>query len=173
MSFQSAPVRFDQGYGVPGEFVFDGPRRAEPGILRTVAPANNIFGRAMTLNSAVPGVWRAGDAASDGERIGILTGPKQHASYGTAAGGPLAPTLAIANEINVQIATMGQILVVCRDAANLVGNIVRFVLATGEIVTVPPGTAADPLMKDIPDAVVVRVPQPSALGLAVIQLTTQ
>lgn len=172
MSFQSA-VRFDQGYGIPGEFAFDGPKRSERGILRTTAPVNNVFGRLFTMDSALPGIWRAGDPTSNGDRMGIMTSPKQHASYGTAVGGPLAPTLTLANEQNVEISTMGQIICVARDAGNLVGNIVRFVLATGEIVTVPAGTAADPLMKDIPGAVVVFVPQPAALGLVVIQLTTQ
>lgn len=172
MPFQSA-VRFDAAYGVPGEYATDGPTRAEPGILRTTAPANNIFGRFFSLNSAVPGVWRAGDALGDGERWGILTSPKQHASYGTAAGGPLAPTLTLPNEVTAEITTMGQVICVARDAANLVGNIVRFVKATGEVVTVPPGTAVDPLLQDVPNAVVVRVPQPTALGLVVIQLTTQ
>lgn len=172
MSFQST-VRFDAGYGVPGEIVFDGPHRAEPGILRTTDPANNIFGRFFSLDSALPGVWRAGDATDNGERYGIMTSPKQHALQGTAAGGSLAPTLVMPNEATVEITTMGQVLCRSSVASNLVGNIVRFVLLTGEIVTVPPGTAADPLHQDVPNAVVVRVPQPTDESLVVIQLSTQ
>jgi hypothetical protein len=172
MPFQSV-VRLDTAFGVPGEFYSDGPKRAEPGTIRSATPANNIFGRGFSLDSALPGVWRSGDPAANGERYGILVSPKEHASYGTAAGGPLAPTITLPNEVTAQIATMGQIIVQARDAANLVGNIVRIVKATGEIVTVPPGTAADPLMVDLPNAVVVRVPQPAALGLVVIQLSTQ
>lgn len=173
MGFQAAPVRFDQGYGVVGEHVFDGPKRAEPGLTNSADPTMNVFGRAFSLDGANPGKWRAGDPAGNGERVAIMTGPKQHASYGTQAGGPLAPTITIANNITAEFSTMGQILVQCRDAANVVGNIVRYVKATGEIVTAVPGAAADPLLGEIPNAVVVRVPQPAALGLAVIQLTTQ
>lgn len=172
MTFQST-IRFDAGYGVPGEIVFDGPSRSEPGTLRTTAPANNVFGRFFSLNSAVPGVWRAGDPLDDGERFGIMTSPKQHALQGTAAGGSLAPTLVMPNEATVEITTMGQVLCVSSVANNLVGNIVRFVKATGEILTVPPGTAVDPLHEDVPNAVVVRVPQPTDESLVVIQLTTQ
>lgn len=172
MSFQST-VRFDQAYGVPGEFAFDGPERAQTGVLNSADPTQNVIGRFVSEDSATPGVWRAGDPAGNGERFGVLMSPKQQVSYGTQAGGPLAPTLTLANNTIVEVATMGQIIVQARDAANLVGNIVRFVKATGQIVTVPPGTAADPLMVDVPNAVVIRVPQPTAGGLVVIQLTTQ
>lgn len=173
MPFQSAPVRFDSAFGIPGEFYAAGPSRSEPGLLRTVAPANNIFGRAFTLNSAVPGVWRAGDPSSDSERIAIMTSPKQHASFGTAAGGPLAPTLTLPNEVNAEMTTMGQIIVVSTNPANLVGNIVRYVKATGEITTAPPGTALPGTEAEIPGAVVIRVPQPNDDGLIAIQLTSQ
>lgn len=84
--FQSA-VRFDQAYGLPGEFAFDGPQRAEPGILRTTDPTQNVFGRVFSLDSALPGIWRAGDALDNGERFGIMVSPKEHVSYGTQAGG--------------------------------------------------------------------------------------
>lgn len=173
MSFQSA-VQFDQGYGVPGEFVFDGPKRAEPGILRSATPANNVFGRVMTEDPATPGIWRAGNVGPIANvRIGVLVGPKEHASYGTQAGGPLAPTLVVPNEVNVQLATMGQILVQAASAANLIGNIVRYIIATGEIVSAVPGTALPGTQAEIPNAQVVRVPQPTTANLMVIQLTTQ
>lgn len=173
MPFQSAPVRFDMAFGVPGEYFADGPTRAEPGLIRSATPANNIFGRAFTMDSALPGVWRAGDVGANGERIGIMTSPKQHASYGTAAGGPLAPTLTIPNEVTAEITTMGQVIVASQSATNLVGNIVRFILATGEIVTAPPGTALPGTQAEILGATVIRVPQPTLGGLVAIQLTTQ
>lgn len=172
MTFQST-VRFDQAYSVPGEFATDGPKRAEPGILVTTDATQNIVGRGLSMDSANPGIWRAGDATGNGERYGILVAPKTYALRGTVAGGPLAPTLLLPNQSDITVATMGQIVVVSRDAGALVGNIVRIVKATGEIVTVPPGTAADPLMVDLPNAGVVRVPQPTAGGMIVIQLTTQ
>lgn len=171
MGFQSA-VRFDQGYGVPGEFAFDGPKRAEPGLLNSAAAANNVIGRAFTLDAATPGVWRAGDPTANGERIAILTGPKQYAAYGDATG-PLAASLTLPNGVVGQFATMGQIIVRSTTPNNAVGNIVRFVQASGEIVTAAPGTALPAGQSEIPNATVIRVPQPADDGLVVIQLTTQ
>lgn len=174
MGFQQAPVRFDMAFGVPGEYYADGPTRAEPGLIRSATPANNIFGRAFTEDPATPGIWRAGNVGPVANvRIGIMTGPKQAASYGTAAGGPLAPTLTVANEVTQEITTMGQIIVASQSAANLIGNIVRYIIATGEIVTAVPGTALPGTQAEIPNAQVIRVPQPTLGGLIAIQLTTQ
>lgn len=173
MSFQST-VRFDTAYGVPGEYAFDGPTRAEPGVLRSATPANNVFGRAFTEDPATPGIWRAGNVGPIANvRIAIMTSPKQHASYGTAAGGPLAPTLVLPNEVTAEMTTMGQITVLAATAANLIGNIVRYVIATGEIVTAVPGTALPGTQAEIPNAQVIRVPQPTINSLIVVQLTTQ
>lgn len=173
MPFQSA-VRFDQAYGIPGEYAFDGPYRAEPGILRSATPANNVFGRLFTEDPATPGIWRAGNVGPIANvRKAIMTSPKQHASYGTAAGGPLAPTLVMPNEVSVELTTMGQIIVQAATANNLIGNIVRYIIATGEIVSAVPGTALPGTQEEIPNAVVIRVPQPTINNLMVVQLTTQ
>lgn len=169
--FQSQ-VAFDLRSGIPGEFAFDGPQRNEPGILRTTAPANNIFGRVFSLDGAVPGIWRAGDPTGNGERFAIMVNPKEHVAAGTLAGGSLAPTLTLPNETTATFCTMGMIWGIASNARTpRVGDIVRFVIATGELFTVAPGTATDPLYKDLPNAVVVRYPQPSAGGLFVVSMT--
>lgn len=172
MAFPQASVRFDIGSGLPGEFAFDGPTRSQPGVLRTTAPANNVFGRIFSEDAALPGVWRAGDPLNNGERFAMMTSPKQHVSYGTQAGGPQAPSYVLPNETIAEFTTMGILWAAPINArAPRVGDIVRFVIATGEVFTVAPGTAADPLYKDLPNATVVRYPQPAADGLCVIQIT--
>lgn len=165
-------VRFDIGSGLPGEIAFDGPKRAQPGVLRTTAPANNIFGRVFSEDAALPGYWRAGDPTGNGERFAVMINPKEHVSYGTQAGGPQAPSYTLPNETQATFMTMGIVWVAPINARTpRVGDIVRFVIATGEVFTVAPGTATDPLYKDLPGATVVRYPQPNANGLAVIQIT--
>lgn len=165
-------VRFDIGSGLPGEIAFDGPKRAQPGVLRTTAPANNVFGRVFSEDAALPGVWRAGDALNNGERFAVMISPKEHVSYGTQAGGPQAPSYTLPNETQATFMTMGIVWVAPTNARTpRVGDIVRFLIATGEVFTVAPGTAVDPLYKDLPGATVVRYPQPNANGLTVIQIT--
>lgn len=171
MPFQSTIPRYDIASGIPGEVAFDGPQRAEPGILNSADPANNVFGRVMSLDGAAPSVWRAGDVADNGERFGILANPKEHVSYGSAAGGPTAPQFVLPNGVIGTIFTMGILWGVTTVAGAKVGDIVRFVKATGELLTVPPGTAANAAHKDLPGASVVRYPQPNAGGLIVVQLT--
>lgn len=171
MAFQSA-VAFDIRSGIPGEIALDGPTRAEPGILRTTAPANNEFGRVFSLDGALPGIWRAGDPTGNGERFGIMVNPKEHVAAGTAVGGSLAPTSVLPNETIVTIMTMGFVWGIAANARTpRVGDIVRFLKADGTLFTVAPGTAADANYADLPGATVVRFPQPSAGGLVLIQIT--
>jgi len=169
MPFQST-VRFDQAFGVPGETLLDGPYRAEPGVIRSADPTMNVFGRGFSMDSALPGVWRAGDPLTNAERYGVMTGPKQAVTAGTAAGGALAPTLTVRNEETQQITTMGFVVGVTGNVTALVGNIVRIRRADGVLFTFPPNTAVDPLYADF-GATVVRVPQPNIGGLFVMQIT--
>lgn len=169
MTFQST-VRFDQAFGVPGEIILDGPLRAEPGQLLSADPTMNVFGRMFSMDSAVPGVWRAGDPTANGERFAIMSGPKQNVAAGTAAGGSLAPTLTLRNQEIAQFLTMGFVIGVTGNANALVGNIVRGRKADGVLFSFPPGTAVDPLYQDF-GAVIVRVPQPTLGGLVAIQVT--
>ena len=49
MGFQSS-VALNQGFGVVGEIVFEGPTRAQPGVVKGTA-ANIVVGRAFTIDS--------------------------------------------------------------------------------------------------------------------------
>jgi hypothetical protein len=164
MAFQST-VSANMGFGVVGEIFDDGPRRAQPFILRSDDAALNVFGRAFTVLSE--GVAEAG---KDGAQVfaGILINPKAHASYGTAAGGPLAPTLTLANEVVGELCSEGSIVVTLPGAANI-GDLVYFTDATGVLTTTAPGAAAPANSTLIEGAYVDRFTVAGA-GLAVITL---
>lgn len=166
MPFQSA-VNFDLAYGVPGEFAFDGPRRAEPGILAAAA----VVGRVCTEDPAVPGSWTPGLVASS-IRQSVLTSPKQYALTGTA-GNTLSPSLELPANASGEFATMGQIWVIS-STANKPGDVVYFNNTTGAISTTAPGATAPASSTLLRGAVVApragSVTSP-ANGLTVITIT--
>lgn len=125
-------VLANQAAGVVGEFSFESPSRAKPYILRTTdRPEYNVVGRAFTVVSE--GVATAGGT---GFFAGILANPKVYASYGTAVGGPLAPTLTLANEVVAELVQMGQLWVTIPGAA-AIGDPVVYDTTTGALDTVP------------------------------------
>lgn len=171
MSFQKV-IQFNQGAGIPGEYALDDRgARAEPGLLRSASAANNVFGRVFTELATDPGVKRAGNVGGTGVRPAIMTSPKQNVSAGTAVDGTLAPTLTLRNEEIAEFTSNHAGIWVTTDSAARPGDIVRYVLLTGIIHVVPPGTAADPLYADLPGAQVVRFPQPNVPGLCVIAIS--
>lgn len=171
MAFQKT-IRFDQAGGIPGEYALDDAgARAEPGLLRSGSAANNVFGRVFTMLATDPGVMRAGNPGGTGVRPMIMTSPKQNVSAGTAADGTLAPTLTLRNEEIAEFTSSHAGIWVTTDSAARPGDIVRFLLTTGQIHTVPPGTADDPLYADLPGARVVRFPQPTVPGLCVVAIS--
>lgn len=126
MTFQTT-VKKDQAFGVVGELFLDGPLRAQPLILESVDAAYNVIGRAFTL---VDGSDTKAQAGGTGVFAGILANPKVYASYGTQAGGPLAPTLTLANEVVAEFVQMGQMIVALPAAANI-GDLVTYNTTTG------------------------------------------
>jgi len=129
MGFQST-INVAQGFGVVGEIVFDGPTRAQPGVLKvgtsTAGGADIVVGRAFTIDAA-DGQFQPGGAGTFG---GILANPKALSSIGTSSGGPLAPTLTVpAGEVG-EFVTMGEILVALAAAA-AIGDGVMFANVTG------------------------------------------
>jgi hypothetical protein len=171
MGFQTA-IQFNQGAGIPGEYALDDRgARAEPGVLRSASAANNVFGRVFTMLATDPGVMRAGNPGGTGVRPMIMTSPKQNVSAGTAANGTLAPTLVLRNEEIAEFTSCHAGIWVTTDSAARPGDIVRYLLTTGQIHIVPPGTAADPLYADLPGAQVVRFPQPTVPGLCVVAIS--
>lgn len=159
MGFQST-IALNQGYGVPGEIVFEGPTRAAPGIVKGTA-ANIVVGRFFTIDPA-DGQYQPGGTAALG---GILSNPKALQSIGTTAGGPLAPTLTVPAGTVCEFATMGEIVVQMTNAC-AVGDSVYYVQADG---TLGAGTAGAG-QTQIPNARVERFAN-AAAGLAVVSLT--
>jgi hypothetical protein len=158
-------VYMNQSAGVPGELFNDSPTRAQAFILESEDADNNVFGRAFTVVAGENGIAQAGGT---GVFAGFLINPKAHASYGTSAGGPLAPTLTLANEVVADILNMGTLFVTLPAAAS-VGDLVIFDQDTGELETISPGD-------DLPDGfgfahAVVDYYNVTAAGIAVITVT--
>ena len=159
MGFQST-IALNQGFGVVGESVFAGPRRAQPGVVKGTA-ANIVVGRAFTIDGA-DGQFQPGGTGAFG---GILCNPKALQSVGTSGGGPLAPTLTVPAGTVCEFATMDELVVQLNGAANI-GDGVYFVNADG---TLGAGNAGGG-QTQIANAKVTRFAN-AAAGLAVIALT--
>lgn len=136
MGFQ-ASVALDQGFGVVGEIVFEGPLRATPGVLKGTA-ANIAVGRAFTIDPA-DGQYQPGvlGAANFG---GILANPKELQSIGTSANGPLAPTLLVPAGTVGEFVNMGLMVVALLNAANI-GDKVTYATADGQLSALPQTTS--------------------------------
>lgn len=104
MTFQST-VKYDYGFGVPGEIVRGSPSRAHIGYLNSASAANNVFGRVFTLKGDNATV----QAGGTGPIWGILANPKQHASFGGAAG-PLSPSFALPNNVTADFVEFGKVV---------------------------------------------------------------
>lgn len=157
--FQTS-VKRALGFGVVGELAFEGPLRAQPGVIKSADAANNVVGRAFTIDPA-DGTYVAGGSGAFG---GILANPKEYPSLGTQAGGPLAPTLTVPNGTIGDFVSMGELVVTLDGTAGEIGAPVYYVTATGVLTLNATGTTA------IPNAKLVRY-EHSGAGLAVIRLT--
>lgn len=168
MSIQST-VRFDYGFGIVGESRKHGARRAKPGLILTGTPANNVVGRAFT-QANTGGTVAAGGT---GVLFGILANPKQYASRGTSAGGPLAPTVTLANGTIGEFVESDYSLIVQLTNANpKIGDYIVFAQADGQLTSVAPGAALPANTTQIHGAMVDDLPgQASANGICTISLT--
>lgn len=135
MTLQST-VALNQGFGVVGEIVFEGPLRAQPGVVKGTA-ANIVVGRYFTID-LTDGQFQPGNSGQPG---GILANPKAMSSIGTQAGGPLAPTLTVPAGTVGEFVSMGLILVALAAAASI-GDKATYDTTTGVIGTVPPLVSA-------------------------------
>lgn len=175
MTFQSS-VAARMGFGIVGEFFLDSARRVQPALLDSADAANNVFGRAFTVKAGADGlpgsVLTAEAGSSDGLGVfaGILVNPKAHASYGTAAGGPLAASLTLPNDVVAELCndTAGVIVDFGATGAN-VGDWVEYDNGDGVLAPKAPGSAATAGATLIPGARVERYD--SASGLAVVSLS--
>jgi hypothetical protein len=166
--FQST-VNDEMAFGVVGEIFDSGPHRAQPFTITSDDAALNVFGRAFTVVSE--GVAEAG---KDGAQVfaGILVSPKEHVSYGTAAGGPLAASITLPNGTIGTLLSEGSIVVALPANANI-GDLVYFTDATGILTTTAPGAAAPANSTLIEGAYVDRFTPTAVAGytLAVITLS--
>jgi hypothetical protein len=88
-----ATIRTTQASGFVGDLAVNGTPNAQTFTLNTTDPANNVVGRAFT-HTATDGLVTAG---GEGVFAGILANRAEYASYGTTAGGPLAPSITLPN----------------------------------------------------------------------------
>lgn len=136
MTFQST-VNFRYTTGFVGEAQADVPTKARPWRLSAQTAVPNTVGKAFTYSAdAVPVQGNQGSMTATvggtGAFAGILIHPKHYALYGTAAGGPLAPTLDLPPSSEVELLTMGNVIVLL-PAAAAYGDLVWFDQATGSI----------------------------------------
>lgn len=152
MAFQST-VAAQIGFGVVGELAYEGPLRAQPAILDSTTPANNIFGRGATIKAGATGAFVNGSTtaadpkplvAAIGEGAGVFAGllvsPKEHALAGTSAGGTLAASLTLPNGVPCNLATEGDFNVQFAAATNP-GDSVFVRHTDGVLITTAPGAA--------------------------------
>lgn len=154
-----------QPLGIVGEVVIDGPVLARAFTLNSDDAAYNVFGRAFTVASE-----SVAQAGGTGVFAGILTSPKEHISYGTADGGPLAPTLTLPNGVQAEMTTMAAGLVISLPASASIGDKVIYDTTTGALSTVASAaTSAGSGKAFVPNARIVEY-TPSAAGLAVMRM---
>lgn len=167
MAFQSTVRQFPTD-GIVGDFALSGPIRSKSVILKSSDPTQNVIGRAVTHVAAQDDNVIVGGA---GPLIfaGILTNSKQYASLGTSAGGPLAATLTLPNDLPVQATTVCPGLYVTLSTTANIGDGVAYHNTTGVLAAAPGGTppATHTL---IPGASVIRRNITSTNQLAIIQL---
>lgn len=168
MAFQSN-VPILQGFGVPGDIIYQSPFRAEP--LTVVSGANpNVYGYAYTKDAAT-NVAKVGGAIAAGRVFaGLLANSKEATTYGTSAG-TLEPTLNLPDNMQGSFASMGDIVIQV-PAACKVGDLVCYDTTTGALSTVAPGTAAPAGKALVPNTVIHRHAVTNASGgLTVARLT--
>jgi hypothetical protein len=129
MSFQST-IRYDFAFGIPGEIVKDGPQRSRPGFLLSGNAANNIIGATAFTQSPSGGGVVAGGT---GVFAGLLCNPKVYPGFGTVAGGPLAPTMVLPNNMTAEFLFMGYMVAVLATASVKIGDGLMFLQSTGAL----------------------------------------
>jgi hypothetical protein len=155
-----ATVTTDIAFGVVGEWFLDGPQRAQPARIDHATAADIVVGRWFTL--AADGTARPGGAGAVG---GVLLNPKNYPLRGTAAGGPLAPSLVVPTGTIGEFGYMGEV-VVTLAAAVAIGDVAKYNTTTGVIGVGAPGAGE----AAVPNAKFIRYANAGA-GLAVLELT--
>lgn len=177
--FQQTVKRY-MGAGIVGEIAFYGPHRVEPGVIAAAKAENAYIGRFYTKDAATGEFSPGGTIDNVGTLFGgIAISPKELAAFGTQAGGPLAASLFIGNQIGASFMSMG--FVWLRNADGLTtqqGMRLVYVIETGVISLAPGDTGEEggtPVPAGaalVPNAVVYREPGATQTGgMYVAQLT--
>jgi hypothetical protein len=171
MPFQTS-VLDNMAAGIPGELAFEGPLRATPAMLQSPAAANNVFGRAFTIQTVPTEAIEEGlrvRAGGTGAFVGILANPKAHVqSEGDYAVDPSLPNGVIADFVE-----MGYLFVKLLNASTP-GQQVVYNTTTGELSAIAAGGTPGAGTALVPGATVYRYTGSITApydGLAVIRLT--
>lgn len=178
MPFQAA-VNPNIGFGVVGELFLEGPMRAQPAVLNSVAPTNNVVGRAFYVVDDATGSYetatdpqplevQAGNVAGSANAVfaGILANPKVYANFGVT-GDTLGANLTLPNNTMVELVQESAGIIIAVPAAVAIGDWVYSTNATGALVTTAPNAAAPANSTRIPGGVITRY-ESAAAGLAVM-----
>lgn len=138
-------VQDEQGQGVVGDILIDGPRRGHPGILASADAANNVVGRAVRLIAGTDDNYAADIATGDGVYWGIIANSKEYALYGTLAGA-LEPTLVLPNGTTADLVTMtsGMLVDLVENGATPIGAAIFAQDSDGQLAASSSLTVATP-----------------------------
>lgn len=134
--------------GLVGELAFDGPVRAQSGVLQSPDTKNNVIGRAFSVVSgatATDGKALSVQAGGNGAFAGILAMPKAYAAA------DLTPTLTLLNGQAVELVLSGEVIVETPQAAK-VGDIAFYDIATGALSFATPNTKTPDGKLPVPNA---------------------
>jgi len=135
MSLQTV-VNTNYAAGLAGELFVNAPLRSQSLQIDSASAAYNVVGAtAFTLTSQ--GVAAAGGS---GVFAGILADPKAYASYGTAAGGSLAPIMVLADYVQGNFVTMGTMWAYLQNQPNI-GDLLVYDNTTGALSSIAPVTS--------------------------------
>ena len=98
-------VNVKQAFGIAGEIYDLTPYRVDSRIV--AAPAT--FGKPAGISAT--GTYANMASTTYTTFVGIFVRPKEDVSYGTSDGGPLAPTMTVPAGKQVQIMSMGRVIV--------------------------------------------------------------
>lgn len=164
-TFQST-VNVQQGFGVVGELIVDGPQRVDS---LTLDSNGGTIGYAFTKSNTTGVASQGGTIGANVVFAGILVNPKVYASFGAVGGNPLDPTLFLAGYSQGEFLTMGTIVVQITGSANI-GDLVVYDQTTGALTAIAPTASPGTGKALVPNAVVWDYPT-SATGLVAIRLT--
>lgn len=132
MTFQTA-MNFFKSPGIPGDLAFMGPDpRVQTRIINS-SGTPNVFGYVYTESADGDTVTsNTVTVGGTGLFAGVLVQPKAAHTFGTVAGGGLAPTLTLPDKASGEMLSLGSYFAVLPTGWK-VGDVVSYTAATGAI----------------------------------------